>query len=228
MTLSSGLEILLVSTEKLVQSKKQPLESAKAAAAMCVQVGSFADPVEAEGLAHFLEHMVFMGSSKFPSENQYDQYISSHGGSCNAYTEGEHTVYQFDITGEYLPRALDMFASCFISPLFKRNATNRELEAIDSEFNLASTNDDVRAQQLFSSFAQSNHVLTKFSWGNHQSLKTVPKEKGIDMEVMLRSFHRTHYTPANMKLVVVAPQHLDVSHIYLCCPLMIASLLVVA
>ena len=48
--LPSGLEVLLVSTAKLVTSKSQPLESAKAAAAMCVQVGSFADPGEAEGM----------------------------------------------------------------------------------------------------------------------------------------------------------------------------------
>jgi len=52
--------------------------------------------------------MVFMGSAKYPSENQYDQYINSHGGACNAFTEGESTVYQFDITGEHLPKALDM------------------------------------------------------------------------------------------------------------------------
>ncbi len=209
MTLPSGLEVLLVSTTKLVQSKGQPLKDAKAAAAMCVQVGSFADPAEAEGLAHFLEHMVFMGSAKYPSENQYDQYINSHSGECNAFTEGEYTVYQFDIASEFLHRALDMFANCFISPLFKKNATDRELKAIDSEFNLASTNDDVRIQQLFSHFVQPGHVLNKFSWGNLRSLQIVPKQKGVDMDTILRSFHRTHYGPQNMKLVVVAPQSLD-------------------
>ena len=52
--------------------------------------------------------MVFMGSAKYPSENQYDQYVNSHGGACNAFTEGEYTVYQFDITGEHMSKALDM------------------------------------------------------------------------------------------------------------------------
>lgn len=46
-----------------------------AAAALCVNVGSFSDPSDLPGLAHFLEHMVFMGSSKYPEENAFDEYL---------------------------------------------------------------------------------------------------------------------------------------------------------
>lgn len=46
-----------------------------AAAALCVNVGSFSDPGDLPGLAHFLEHMVFMGSKKFPEENAFDEYL---------------------------------------------------------------------------------------------------------------------------------------------------------
>ncbi|KAL6203558.1 hypothetical protein ACLB2K_027258 [Fragaria x ananassa] len=66
-----------------------------AAAAMCVGIGSFSNPLEAQGLAHFLEHMLFMGSTKFPDENE-------HGGSSNAYTAAEHTSYFFDVKREFL------------------------------------------------------------------------------------------------------------------------------
>ncbi len=209
LTLPSGLEVLLVSTEELLKSTGQTEESGKAAASMCVNSGSFCDPSDAEGLAHFLEHMVFMGSAKYPSENQYDSYISSHGGSCNAFTEGEYTVYQFDVFDEHLKTSLDMFASCFISPLFKKNAVDRELKAIQSEFDLACTNDDARVLQLLSSLSEEGHILRKFSWGNMNSLETIPKERGVDMNVMLRSFHRAHYQPSNSKLVLVAPRSLD-------------------
>ena len=41
----------------------------------------------AQGLSHYLEHMLFMGSEHFPDENEYDAFLSSHGGSANAYTE---------------------------------------------------------------------------------------------------------------------------------------------
>ena len=59
----------------------------QAAAAMAVGVGSFCDPPELQGLSHYLEHMLFMGSSKFPDENDYDAFLASHGGASNAYTE---------------------------------------------------------------------------------------------------------------------------------------------
>ena len=43
-------------------------------------MGSFSDPDKLQGLAHFLEHMVFMGSSKYPDENSYDEFIQKNGG----------------------------------------------------------------------------------------------------------------------------------------------------
>jgi hypothetical protein len=64
-----------------------PGASKKAAAAMAVGVGSFSDPREVQGLSHYLEHMLFMGSEAFPDENEYDAFLSKHGGSSNAYTE---------------------------------------------------------------------------------------------------------------------------------------------
>ena len=58
----------------------------RAAAAMVVGVGSWADPPETQGCAHFLEHLLFLGSEKYPDENAYDAFLSKHGGSSNAKT----------------------------------------------------------------------------------------------------------------------------------------------
>ncbi|KAG2394999.1 Nardilysin-like protein [Vigna angularis] len=103
-----------------------------AAAAMCVGMGSFSDPNEAQGLAHFLEHMLFMGSEEFPDENEYDSYLSKHGGSSNAYTETEYTCYHFEVKREFLKGALKRFSQFFISPLVKMEAMEREVLAVDS------------------------------------------------------------------------------------------------
>ena len=40
-----------------------------------------------QGMSHYLEHMLFMGSEKFPDENDYDSYLQHNGGAANAYTE---------------------------------------------------------------------------------------------------------------------------------------------
>ena len=58
-----------------------------------VNAGSFNDPKHRPGLAHFLEHMIFMGSQKYPGENDFSDHINSNGGSSNAYTEYEYTNY---------------------------------------------------------------------------------------------------------------------------------------
>eukprot|EP01041_Mallomonas_annulata_P011181 gene11181-23360_t len=226
--LSNGLEVLLVSSlehqhnmmssvhatndsNSASGSTKLPAEiqsPAKAAAGLCVSAGSFADPSYAEGLAHFVEHMVFMGSAKYPDENEYESFISSHGGECNACTEGEFTSYYFDVLSEYFLPALDIFAQCFISPKLLLDSADRELQAIENEFRMASTEDSVRRQQLFCHCCNPNHVLNKFSWGNMKSLKTIPQQNKVDMSQMLRSFYETHYQPQNMKLVVMAPKSL--------------------
>ena len=62
------------------------MEADKAAASLSVSVGSAQDPEDREGLAHFLEHMLFLGTDRFPDPGEYQAYISAHGGSHNAYT----------------------------------------------------------------------------------------------------------------------------------------------
>ena len=54
---------------------------------MVVGVGSLSDPPNMQGLSHYLEHMLFMGSEQFPDENDYDSFLSKNGGGSNAYTE---------------------------------------------------------------------------------------------------------------------------------------------
>jgi len=124
-TLSNKLKCLLVSDP----------ETEKSAACVDVQVGSLSDPPNAQGLAHFLEHMLFMGTETYPEENAYSAYLSNHGGFSNAYTAEENTVYYFDVQNDFFEGALDLFASFFTCPLFTESSTMREINAVDSEHN---------------------------------------------------------------------------------------------
>ncbi|EMP33557.1 Nardilysin [Chelonia mydas] len=76
--------------------------------------------------------MVFMGSLKYPDENGFDAFLKKHGGSDNASTDCERTVFQFDVQRKYFKEALDRWAQFFIHPLMIRDAIDREVEAVDS------------------------------------------------------------------------------------------------
>ena len=108
--LENGLKALLISdtTYDLKKLDQEELEVEngvtnsqtglkRSAASLRIEVGSFSDPEELQGLAHFLEHMVFMGSKKYPSENEFTKFIDDHDGSYNAYTDDEFTNFHFAI-----------------------------------------------------------------------------------------------------------------------------------
>ena len=100
-------------------------EADKSSAALDVSgIGATLDPKEFQGLAHFLEHMLFMGSEKYPKNKEYSEYITGNGGSSNAYTGMGNTNYHFDVSNEAFEGALDRFAQFFISPTFDENATS--------------------------------------------------------------------------------------------------------
>jgi secreted Zn-dependent insulinase-like peptidase len=66
----------------------------------------------------FSEHLLFMGTKTYPSENEYSQYLSAHNGHSNAWTAMTSTVYFFDVSADALEGALDRFSGFFYEPLF--------------------------------------------------------------------------------------------------------------
>ncbi|CAH8339714.1 unnamed protein product [Eruca vesicaria subsp. sativa] len=188
--------------------EKEDHQTKKAAAAMCVAMGSFLDPPEAQGLAHFLEHMLFMGSTEFPDENEYDSYLSKHGGSSNAYTEMEHTCYHFEVKKEFLQGALKRFSQFFVAPLMKTEAMERELLAVDSEFNQVLQSDACRLQQFQCYTSTKGHPINRFAWGNKKSLNGA-MENGVDLRECIVKLYKEYYHGGLMKLVVIGGEPLD-------------------
>ena len=109
-----------------------------------MNVGSLNDPPHRQGMAHLLEHMIFMGSKKFKESDSYSKYMSSHGGYCNAYTEFEITNFQFQVQYSALEKALDMAANNFTSPLLNEDAMVGKMKMVNDEFKLQKTDDLVR------------------------------------------------------------------------------------
>ncbi|EZA59550.1 Nardilysin [Ooceraea biroi] len=190
-----------------VSTKHVKREEKKAACGLSIGVGSFSDPPEIPGMAHFLEHMVFMGSEKYPQENELDSFLSKHGGFSNAMTDCEITTFYFDVQEKYLFPALDRFTQFFIKPLMKKDAISREREAVESEFQLAVPDDENRKEQLFSTFARAGHPAGKFVWGNLVTLRD-----NVDDDVLyaeLHKFRERHYSANRMTLTIQARLSLD-------------------
>ena len=183
--LPNGLEVLLISDTQATQSS----------AAMSVGVGSLQDPEEHQGLAHFLEHMLFMGSQKYPRVDDFSEFVESHGGYSNAYTAPEETNYQLIVNHDAFEGALDRFAQFFIAPIFDAHYVERERQAVNSEHQKNVQNEAWRDARLINQLARQNHPIRKFSTGNLDTLRNATRE-------VLLAFYEKHYSANLMKLVL--------------------------
>lgn len=142
------------------------IETKKSAAAVNVMVGAIEDPPEFQGLAHFCEHMLFLGSKTFPVQNHYKEFINSNGGSSNAFTASNMTVYYFDIENSKFGSACDIFSKFFIEPLFSEDGVDKEINAVNSEA-VRNYNDDVRRKyQILKHLSNPESIYNKYSTGN--------------------------------------------------------------
>ena len=194
--LDNDLQVLLVSAP----------DTPKAAAALDVMVGSGDNPPGRGGLAHFLEHMLFLGTDKYPDAAEYERYITEHGGSRNAYTSFENTNYFFDVSADHLPEALDRFAQFFIAPRFDAQYVDREKNAVQAEFQMGLKSDGRRGLDVLQQSMNPEHPFSQFSVGSLESLADRP---GASVRDDLLAFYERHYSANAMRLVVLGAESLD-------------------
>ncbi|MDE0039152.1 MAG: insulinase family protein [Gammaproteobacteria bacterium] len=189
--LSNGLRALLIHGPGSVS-----------AAAVSVARGSHHEPDAHLGIAHFVEHMLFIGTDKYPTVDEFGEFVLKHGGDTNAHTEVDRTTYYFDIEAEYLPEALDRFAQFFISPRFDPDYIQREKHAVQAEYHMQLKADEWRSYALHKQFVNPEHPWSRFDWGSLESLRTVG-----DAEA--RAFFQANYSVDTMTLAVLGDADLD-------------------
>jgi len=153
--------------------------------------------------------MCFLGSQAYPTENEFKVYLSAHGGRSNASTSMSQTCYKFDVLANHAEKAIDIFSNFFVEPLFTQSGTNREVNAVDSENSKNESNDGRRRLQILKALADPLHHYSKFSTGNAKTLDAADDDKAAFVREALLAFHKRHYRPDNMTVVVVGPQDLD-------------------
>lgn len=189
--LDNQLEVMLVSDPSIEKS----------AAALSVAVGSLQEPKEFGGLAHYLEHMLFLGTSSYPTVGDYSEFISRNGGSQNAYTQLDHTNYMVAVNNDAYDQALSRFSGFFYEAILDESYADKERNAVHSEWSMKGPNDWVILEQLNGSTLNPKHPISQFNWGNLDSL--VDKENN-KLQTALVDMYNTYYSANLMKAAMIS------------------------
>lgn len=195
--LTNNLEALLISD----------VSTSRCSSSLSVGVGSFQNDDDIIGLAHFTEHMIFLGSKSYQRPGEFEEYLSDYFGITNAFTEDEKTTFYYEIGCRGFQKSLLMFSRMFAEPLFDLNFMNKEIEAVNSEAEKNLNQDNWREHQIVRTLANPNHPFHRFNTGNNNTLRSVDL---TTLNKRLNAFYNRYYVPNNMKLVVLSNQSLDV------------------
>ena len=188
--LENGMEVLVISDPN----------TDLAATSLRVRVGSFSDPWDRQGLAHFLEHMLLISTEKYPEVDSYRRFVTEHAGQVNASTRAEDSSYFFTVDPAFLEPALDRLSQFFIAPSLDPEFVTRERKTIESEFRGHLKHDGRRAHEVRRMVVNPKHPVAKFSGGNMETLADRADASVVDD---LWAFYRSEYSASRMTLAVL-------------------------
>eukprot|EP00913_Durusdinium_trenchii_P031608 g29599.t1 len=211
LTLRNGLRVLCCSDPN----------ADRAAAALDVHRGYFSDPDEVPGLAHFCEHMLFLGTEESSLQHRSEECWAwaFHGGKSGAGRAWaffglrlqiewkrmeEDTCFFFSCGTDGFAGALQRFGAFFRAPLFTESATGREVNAINSEHQKNVPNDVYRLGQVLNSRANPQHPT-----GNVKTLLEDTAAKGINLRAQLLAYYQRFYRAPLMTLCLIGKEPLS-------------------
>lgn len=192
-TLDNGMVVLLVSDA----------QATKSLAALTLPVGSLENPTEQPGLAHYLEHMVLMGSKRYPQPDNLAEFLKKHGGSHNASTASYRTAFYLEVENDALQPAVDRLADAIAEPLLDPVNADRERHAVNAELTMARSRDGLRMSQVNAETLNPLHPSSRFAGGN---LETLSDKPGSKLHDALKAFYHRYYSANLMKAVIYGNQ----------------------
>ena len=190
-TLDNGLKVLMVSDPA----------TEKSAAALSVGVGAFSDPMDFQGMAHYLEHMLFMGSESFPEPDGYMNFAAENGGSSNAYTSSEITNYMITIENTAFPEALHRLSEFFSAPILDPGYIQKEKNAVNAEWSMRRESEGRSIYRLQRALL-GEHPANRFTIGN---LETLADKSDRELHPATIAFFEKYYSANLMSLVLISP-----------------------
>lgn len=194
-TLANGLRVTL----------RHAPDLKRCAASLRVAAGSHDVPLAWPGLAHFLEHLLFLSTERFAADQGLMAYVQRHGGQVNAQTCERTTDYFFELPPQAFAEGLERLADMLAHPRMDLDDQRREREVLHAEF-IAWSQDAAAQQQLALLDGLSEaHPLRGFHAGNRDSLP-VPQP---EFQQALQDFYQRYYQTGQMTLSLAGPQSLD-------------------
>ena len=184
-TLPNGVRVLV---------KDMP-EARSASIAVYVGVGSRSETKVNAGTSHFLEHMVFKGTANRPSASEISQQIEGVGGTANASTDKEATVFSSFVPARHYLLALDIVSDMVRAPLLRDSDVESERNVIVEEIRMYRDQAQDRVHTLIDELLYPNHPLGWEIAGREPVVLTLTAAG-------LREFMDTHYAPSRIVVAI--------------------------
>ncbi|NQD56135.1 pyrroloquinoline quinone biosynthesis protein PqqF [Pseudomonas sp. CM25] len=195
LTLANGLQLTLRHAPRLKRS----------AAALRVHAGSHDAPAKWPGLAHFLEHLFFLGTARFPLHDGLMRYVQALGGQVNASTRERNTDFFFEVPSAAFAGGLERLCQMLAQPDLGIQRQRREREVIHAEFIAWSRNPQAQQQFALLQSVSRAHPLGAFHAGNRHTLALHDPA----FQQALAGFHQRFYQGGQIVLSLCGPQPLD-------------------
>lgn len=168
------------------------------------KVGSADEPPGKSGLAHFLEHLMFKGTSKHPA-NEFSKAVLRAGGNQNAFTGLDYTSYFQHVRREHLGKMMEFEADRMTGLILKDEDVLCERDVVLEEFNMSVANNpgERLAEQMMAALYL-NHPYGRPIIGWRQEIEKLTREDAL-------TFYKRFYAPNNAILIVagdVAPKEI--------------------
>ena len=160
-----------------------------------IKTGSVNETDKNNGVAHFLEHLFFKGTKKYPT-GQFDRILESKGAVTNAATSKDFTHYYITIPSRDFKTAIELHADMLLHPLIPRKELEKERKVVLEEISKTKDSTENRLYEQMNEKFYSNHPYKRNVIGTRQVIETIPREAILE-------FYNQWYRPSNMITVIV-------------------------